>query len=120
MMRLIVGEPGALSQPSLGRATTSLLTPVPIAVFAASGMAIVLAVAAGASVAMTLSCAGLGLLAGIWRRSAAGIAMGLGALWICLALQNRQAADWEDARRGARVLAEVRFSGLVTRGDAGC
>lgn len=116
---VIVGEPGALSQLSLGRATTSLLTPLSIAGFAASGMAVVLAVAAGASVLMLLPCALLGVLIGMWRRSPVGSAVGLGALWICGALQNHQTTDWDDARRGERVLAAVQFPGLVSRSSTG-
>ncbi len=82
-------------------------------------MAVVLAVAAGASVWMLLPAALLCLLVGAWRRSPAGSAVGLGVLWICGALQNHQAPDWEDARRGERVLAAVQFPGLVNRSGAG-
>ena len=116
---VIVGEPGGLSQPSVHCATRSLLSPESIAVFAASGMAVVFAVAAGASVAMLLPGALLCLLLGAWRRSPVGSAVGLGALWICSALYSHQTADWEDALRGERVLAAVQFPGLVNRSASG-
>ncbi len=82
-------------------------------------MAVVFAVAAGASVSMLLPCALLGVLIGAWRRSAVVGAAALGALWICSALQGHQARDWGEARRGERVLAAVQFPGLVNRSDTG-
>ncbi len=82
-------------------------------------MAVVFAVAAGAVVSMLLPCALLGLLIGAWRRSTVAGAAALGAVWICSALRNHQAADWADARRGERVLAAVEFPGLVTRSGTG-
>jgi DNA internalization-related competence protein ComEC/Rec2 len=116
---VIVGDPGGLSQPSVRCATRSLLSPETIAVFAGSGMAVVFAVAAGAPVSMLLPCALLGVLIGAWRCSAVVGAAALGAVWICSALQSHQAADWDDVRRGERVLAAVQFPGLVNHSDTG-
>ena len=96
-----------------------MLSPLSIAAFAGSGMAVVFAVAAGVAVAMLLPCALLAVLIGAWRRSACASAAALGALWICSALQRHQAADWDEARRGERVLAAVQFPDLVNHSDTG-